>query len=293
VFTSALCASLRFIKQPELKWGVATGLAYGAAALIKPAALVVGGVFLLVGLRPSLKSLTIGLCFLILPGAWVLRNLAATGHPVYTLQGNFVLLQYPAAGVIAMDQGRSRRDVLQELEAALAAEGYGPDADQVLRSRAYKKRAIDILKQHPWNMTKYSLMGAARILAGTGLEMTVDLFKSESARAGLDGSELKITGGGTRALLKAFPLLIPLQVFYMSFLLAGYLLFCRGLARLTKAGQGRWAAFLLLSILAILFISVLPEGTYRLRLQFVPLLAFGIAAAFGSPDNSSDRRYLS
>jgi 4-amino-4-deoxy-L-arabinose transferase-like glycosyltransferase len=279
IFTKALVAALLYLDDPSLYRAAVAGVGLGLAALIKPTALVVGGLFILISFKDWKKALWLAVFTFSIPGLWVVRNWNHTGFPVYTVQGNFTLLQYTAAGAMALDTGRQREDVLKELEAPLISEASTTGV--VPLSLAYKRKAVAVIRQHSVATLHYMAMGAVRVLGGTGLEMVVDLFKSQSVREkeSLASPELQISGSGTWALLKAYPLLIPLQGMYMVFLLGGYALFVKGLRDLFQSGQWRLAALAAASVILILVISTIPGGYYRLRLPMMPFLALGIAAA--------------
>jgi hypothetical protein len=282
LFSVALCCSILCLEQLTMPRAAAAGFFFGLAALIKPISLIPAGLLLLCTFQNWRKSLWLGVFILILPASWVVRNRVLTGYPVYTIQGNFVLLQYPAAGVLAADTGRTRRQVMEELEAKLRSEEPLGESNPVPLSRAYERAALHILEQHPVGTMRYLMVQAIRIMGGTGMEMILDQLPTPLPRTGLDGSEFNVTGGGTLALLKAYPGLIPFQLVYTLFVLASYLLFAKGILELIRKGEWRLAAFLVFSVLLTLLVSTLPGGTYRLRIALLPFLAFGIASGFPS-----------
>lgn len=280
VFTAALCFSILYLENPTFQRAAVAGLTFGIAALIKPIAIIPAALFFAASYQNWKKALCLGLFIFCLPGGWVVRNWVTTGHPVYTIQGNFTLLQYPAASAVAIDMGRTRSDVLNEFEAKLRSEESGDNSDPIILSRAYKRMALRIIAQHPLGTFKYCLSGLIRILGGTGLEMLLDqLPLPPSSWVRPPGSELVVTGSGTRALLRKYPALIPVQLAYAVFLLGGYVLFGKGIWELVGRDELRLAAFMVLSLAVILLISTWPGGTYRLRLLILPFLAFGIAAS--------------
>ncbi len=290
IFSSALCFSILYFERPSWPRAAAAGLTFGFAALIKPIAIIAAALLLLTSFKNWKNALWLGLFTLSLPAGWVVRNWALTGYPVYTIQGNFTLLQYPASCAVAIDTGRTRLQVLEDLKARLRSEGFGEDFNPIPLSRAYKRTALQIMRQHPLGTMKYCASGAIRVLGGTGLEMILDqLPSSPSPQTRPPGSELVVSGSGTWSLLKAHPALIPVQLAYVIFLLGGYFLFGKGIRDLVRKGNVRFAAFLLLSVLIVLPLSTVPGGTYRLRLLLLPFLAFGIAASSAVPPTSSKK----
>lgn len=280
VFTLAVCLSLRYFKTPSLSGAWQAGVVFGIAALIKPIAIFVAGVFVLVSLMRWKNALALILATLGLPLLWVMHNWVVTGHPVYTVQGGLALIEYPATRALANDTGVSVDEAYRLLRAKLTKEGVDRLQDPVAISDAYTKLAVETMKQHPLATIKYCMTGGVRILAGTGLDMILDILKLSKPSTPHFESELSEAGTGTRRVLGMHPALIVIQAAYMIFLFGGYVLFGIGTWKLARKGQSSLSAFLLLSVMAILLISC-HQGYYRFRIPLLPFLAFGVAASFG------------
>jgi hypothetical protein len=290
IFTIALCSALRYVEYPTMRRAAVTGLLFSIAAFIKPIAIAPAIIFLLCSYKNWKSAIWLGFFILSLPLCWMARNWTLTGYPVYTIQGNVTLLQYPAARVLAKETGRTRLQVLQDQEAKLRRDGFGEGTNPIVLSFAYKRLAFQLIKQYPLEALRYCLIGVMRTLFGTGLEMIVDQIPLSSKRVLIEGTELRITGAGTWSLLKAYPALIPIQAFYTTFILAGYLLFGKGIKELVRKREFRLAVFMAFSVLAILLISTLPGAYYRLRIPLLPFIAFGVASAFPSRNPSDERQ---
>ncbi|MFH1618780.1 MAG: hypothetical protein ABIG11_02645 [bacterium] len=284
MLTFALWRSIAYFRTSSARNAILAGFFWGLAALIKPIALYAAWPLSVSSLKQWKKALLIGVIAAALPSLWIFRNWALTGHAVYTIQGGLALF-YSAAHVLAMDSDQTEKDAIREMEASLQQNVFSEAADPFGRSETVQKKAIAIMTERPAATLKYCLSGAARILGGTGLEMIVELAKTEGPAVGSDGSKTQITGQGTLHLLRRYPALIPLQAAYMLFLAGGYFFFALGIVRLIRTGQTPVAVFLVLSVTAFLLIAS-HQGYYRFRIPLVPFLAFGIAAAFRPSHNS-------
>jgi hypothetical protein len=197
---------------------------------------------------------------------------------VYSSIGGIVLLKYSAGYVEAMRTGRT----FDETYPALLAEAEGDYPSDAARSSAYSARAMKILKKHPVLVARYLLHDLLATIGGAGMEMLPQAL-------GLD-TEVEVRQGvvasGTRALLKMYPALWPLQVGYMLFLTAVYLLFARGLWVLADSGRTLQWIFLFVTVL-YLFGMASTNGYYRYRIPPMLFMAAGAAIALGRPEKKA------
>lgn len=280
IFTLALLESWRSLDNaPERSWRA--GLLWGASILVRPVTLYLPLGLSVLWFKNKKWAIVFLLASYLLPGLWVVRNYRATGVANYTSLDGTALLLYPAAGVEAILTHQPihevRERLLQEVMTGLPA-----GASELDVRNAYMRKANAILRSHPFAVLEFCAHGAARLLGGTGLEMLTDLlgFAPPTPTAG-QGNAL-IRGVGTGALLRTYPILLPLQILYMAGLAWVYFAFSKGLWKLWNAHAQGQATLLLLIALYIVAISS-HEGYYRYRIPLMPLLAIGVAASWMRP----------
>lgn len=279
VLTMAMVLALRSSEGDSWR-AYAAAIAYGVAALIKPLAIFLAMVYVAATFRRRWKETLLLTCLaLALPASWVMRNWYYTGHPLYTVQGGFVLLLCPASSALAMDTGMSQTQAFAQLNEEIRSENHGEDL--VAQSRAAQRKALEVMRQHLGAALRYHAYNLLRILAGTGIELPLPAVVTPSSNPLQDTYTLNITGGGTLKVLKAHPTLWVVQIAYSLILLAGYIAFGLGLRRMFLAGKVRESFYIALSIMMILAISA-HQGYYRFRIPLLPFLALGIAASFAA-----------
>jgi hypothetical protein len=251
-----------------------SGLLWALATFIKPVTMYLPPALALFFWRRKKHLLLFLLFCCALPLGWSWRNYARTGCFTYSSMGGFILLKYSGGSVEALRTGKS----FGETSAALLAAADGDFPNDAVRANAYAARAKEIIKEHPVLTARYLLHDLLATAGGTGIEMlpqALGLRTDFPARPGA-------AGGGTRALLGAYPELWPLQAGYMLFLAALYFLFALGLRALWLAGRRRQAGFLLITVF-YLFAMASTNGYYRYRIPAMVFLAAGAAAALGEP----------
>lgn len=257
-----------------------SALCWGIASLIKPIALFVPIVIFLVTLLDFKKAILFATLAFLLPASWAVRNSLIVGHPVYTVQGGFALLLYPAANAYAKANGIDINIATEELERRIRDNHPNMEKWSFEASKVYNDEAKAIMKAYPLYTFQYCLAGAFRILGGSGIDMVVELFRGvqpEAIQAG-KASEI-ISGDGTLSLLKRYPALIPLQVIYMLFLLGAYICFLKGGWKLFMSGKKGLALIYTVPFFVLIAIAA-HQGYYRFRLPLIPFIAFGAAVSF-------------
>ena len=281
VLTLACLSSIRYLERPTYPRAAIAGIAFSFLALIKPIAAPIALGFVLCSWRSGKYALVL-ICFMVmLPFGWVARNWSLTGKPIYTVQGNVALFRYPAAGALAIDEGLTRVQALSEMENDLRRDQDFDHLNPVLQNKIYHDKAVAIMKAHPWATVRFCADGAVRILAGTGLEMLVDLVNPRKKTILTPESNPNPSGSGTLTLLKQYPALIPIEIAYSLMLLAGYVMCLGGIWRLARAGDVAIASFILISMGLIVAISC-HQGYYRFRIPLLPFLALGVALFFSA-----------
>lgn len=248
----------------------AAGLYAGAAALVRPVAILLGvplAIGILIGgareFRVRIAAITLALS-LVLPIAWIARNYVESGVATFSSIGNINLLLYRAAGTLAIrdpggvDANIQRRQSELEAVACRASEAqFGRDCRSVpiaLRATLYDDLAMPIILADPTAAALQAGRAFVMIMFGGGANMLAE-----------------ITGiAESRARMVALAYTVPL-------------------ALLASIGSLYWwridrlAAALMLTTIAYLVVMSLGVEAYsRFRVPFLPLyamLAGGGAAA--------------
>jgi len=267
------------VEDGSLRAAGGSGFLWALASFVKPVTL-----YLPLLLAPLLWRRKRHMFFFLLlaysiPFAWSLRNYARTGYFTYSTIGGVVLLRYSAGRVEALRTGKD----FQETSGALVAAADGDYPSDAARSAAYSARALEILKAHPFLTVRYLLRDLFSTVGGTGAEMLPQALGLPGPQEGAAGG----VGSGTRALLRAYPALWPLQIGYLLFLAAVYFLFARGVRALKLSGRRGALAFLLICTL-YLFAMASTNGYYRYRIPPMLFLAAGAALAFSGADRKKE-----
>ena len=233
------------------------GLLLGLAALTRPIAVllplvIATTVFLRRGER--FKALLAGsmLAGALLPmGGLVLKNQALTGSPTFTILGDSSLLDYRAAGALALDEGLSMeqaRDLVWRRFWRDARPGMNV-AELSGRQRAV---AFEILSEHKVAALRLWVDGLARLFSGTGLAALRRLTDGAGADPGRGDA---------------------LAIFAILALVGGYIAVGRGLLLLWRDGRLFDVALALGPVVYIVILSAGPEAYTRFRFPAMPFLA--------------------
>lgn len=270
------------------RWLAPAGFTLAAAALVRPAGLYFF-VFAAAALAWSWRrvsgvsghtkhaALAIFLgASLLLPGAWMLRNKAATGKLIFSsLQGlNFAEMRASAVerelsgGTIEAAQGRVAERLLRELPIDLGYEA---------RAEAAGRWAAKFILTHPIALAQVMLKDAFKLFGGHGLEVFGWLVLHDERFQGAQAPSIG-NFSGTRGLLAARPILWPLLILYLAFLAAVYAAAALGLRAAWRAE--REALALPLATIAYFLAITLGVGAYyRYRLPLMPAV-FVLAARY-------------
>lgn len=277
VLLAASVLTCRALEETSTRRALSAGLLWGAAAFLKPVALYfpLAVVFMFRGARKA--AVVFLAAALALPSAWSLRNYLVTGHAGYSSIGGVVLLKYAAGSVEALRTGKSFSEtwpaLVAEAEASAPEGGFRNDS---ARSAAYASKALPILTEHPLLVMRYLFKGLAATAAVAGMEMVPDLLGMKHEFASGGGP-----GGGTLALLRAYPWLWGPQLVYTVFLGAVYVLFGLGLRALWISGRRRLAVFLAAGTIYF-FGMASTNGYYRYRIAPMLFMSAGASAVFSA-----------
>jgi hypothetical protein len=245
---------------------LAAGLLAGASVLIRPISIFffLPAAMFLILTRPRQKAqaaLIFVAGFACLPGAWAMRNHHAIGRFTVSTISEFNLLEYRAAGSIAVDRPGKFQANLEAAQKELADQAcremlraYARDCTYMTpaeKSEYYSRLARQVVLQHPFGFLKMSARGAGVMMLDSG---------SETLK--------RIVGPGW---LTAWRVLLLYTA--PVFLLALY-----GLETFRK----RNPAFFWLAVCVVGYfvaISAGPEAAARFRVPFLPIYA--ILAATG------------
>lgn len=269
--------SVQYIENRNFKNAIFAGLFWTIASAVKPIAIFMPAIVFLVTIKNWKSALLFITIAYIFPFSWMMRNLVVIGEPLLTVQGGEAMLRYPAASALAIKEGRTREDVVQDILRDLEVQYPNIEQDVVQKNRLFNQKASTIMKENWVYVAQYCAFGTARILGGTGLEMILELLKIDRP---VDESEnSRLTGHGTLSLVRQYPVMGFVLFSYILFLLTMYGLFFWGTYKLFSVKKWDLAIFLFLSVFALIMISN-HQGYYRFRIPLIPLLATGAAAAF-------------
>jgi len=248
-----------------------SGLLWGLTLMVKPVFLYFPLVLCWIWSPRKKYIFRFLLAAYLIPGVWILRNGATSNFWSLSSLPGFALFDDLAAKVIADATDRTWDSVRHDLRAQVDAKhpsGYRNDAE---RSQVYAQEAVHILKRHPFVVVKVWLIGAARMLGGTGFGLW-HYYRPPAPQQN-----------------PAF-WLIPVQIVYGFGLGVLYLLSVWGCIKLWRMSRKKEAYFLAAGVTYILLVASYP-GMSRLRIPMMPFMA--IAASFAVtkiPARGSDYR---
>lgn len=277
VLVLALTHVMQASEELSVRKTMGAALLLGATILIRPVSMFMPVVFSPVFWRRKRLILIFLASAYSVPALWVVRNYHVANMAQLTSQGGYDLLRYPASSVMALANGTTRAEEEERIRAEIDATVGGNWNSNAARSNAYGQAAVRIMKDHPLLTIKYHLFGVLRILAGHGLELPAEFFMSDenSFQANTTYGEA-IKGAGTRALLKSFPVLIPLLILYLIVLGFVYIMYMWGLWKLFQQKMIAKGFLLLSGPLYLLAVSS-HQGYHRYRIPLLPFLFAGAA----------------
>jgi len=237
------------------------GLLAGVAALVRPVAILVGAAIAIAiliagprGWRGRLAAVIV-IASLVIPAAWTARNYARTGVVTFSSISSINLLQYRAAGTLAIrdpggvDANIQRRQAELEAAACRVAEArFARACDEVpitLRATVYSGLAMPIILGDPAATAQQAARAFVMIMFGGGANML-------SAWTGISEASAR---------LLAFAYTVPL------FMLAvAGAIYWRRIDRLA-------AALMIVTIACLVGLSLGVEAYSRFRVPFLPLYA--------------------
>lgn len=277
------------------------GLAFGLAALIRPAGLyffLFGGAALALawaGRPRRAAALALFVCgATLIPTAWCWRNFHATGRFTFTPIQGLNIAYMRAAGVEMRLAGVGYDDAVRRVKTRIEAEHGGPFADEKDEAAFAQRWSLRFLARHALTYAEVMAADTIKMLGGHGLEIVSWTVLRDPDDDPQSPKPPKPTGGlsGTRDLVSRHPGLAPVLLLYGAFLVATYGLALGGfLTALTRKEAGP-AILALAPILYFVAISAGALAYYRLRIPLMPavflLAGRGLTAArhggSGRPD---------
>jgi 4-amino-4-deoxy-L-arabinose transferase-like glycosyltransferase len=263
LFTALLAggvlAWLHALERNSSWWSCAAGLLLGVAALTRPIGvfvpvLVAGSALL--RRRQGVRAILAIVMFFgasIPAVAWVAKNRLLTGSAVFTIIGDSSLLDYRAAGALAMDEGIPIEQARGRLWARFWSTAK-PGMDVLELSRRQRSLALEVLSEHKAAALWTWVDGVVRLFAETGLAVVRSLTGLSAP-----GTE----SAPNRAAL-----------FIMALALAlGYAATGRGVFVLLRQGQFFELVLTLGLIAYLVALSAGPEAYSRFRLPAMPFIA--------------------
>jgi hypothetical protein len=263
VFTALLLGGVlvwvRALDRGSVLQSCAAGLLLGVAALTRPI-----GIFLPVLVAASAlvrrhQGVRITLAIAILFGAsipivgWVAKNRLLTGSAVFSIIFDSGLLDYRAAGALAMDEGIPIEQARDRLWSRFWATTR-PGMDVIELSRRQRLLALEVLSEHKAAALMTWVDGIVRLFAETGLAVVRSL-------TGLVPS-------GTESGLHSAALFILALALALGYVATG-----RGIAVLLRGGEVFQLVLTLGMTAYLVALSAGPEAYSRFRVPAMPFIA--------------------
>ncbi|MGZ7077890.1 MAG: hypothetical protein ACXVJT_00630 [Thermoanaerobaculia bacterium] len=254
----------RIVSHPRFPLAAVTvGLLSGVLVLVRPVAILYFVVLAIV-LAPKLRARGTAVLLIagaLLPFAWCLRNRAETGVFTISTIGGGNMLEYRAAGALAMlddydfdDALADRQGELTDLADKEIVRGeHAEDAEDVsptLRSRYYNEVGRRIALQHPRGLLLVTARG-----------LLVNLFDSNWGAIEIVSRLPSLT---IERVLTAWTMLV-------------FVLACFGMVSLFRTHR-YFAVLLVATVLYFLLISAGGESEARFRVPVMPMIAIAAAA---------------
>jgi hypothetical protein len=263
VFTALVAGGVlvwvRALDRGSVWQSCAAGLLLGVAALTRPI-----GIFLpvlvaasaLVRRRPGVRTtLAIALLF----GAsipivgWVAKNRLLTGSAVFSIIFDSGLLDYRAAGALAMDEGIPIEQARDRLWRRFWSTTR-PGMDVIELSRRQRSLAFEVLSEHKAAALTTWVDGIVRLFAETGLAVVRSL--------------MGLVPSGTESGLHSAALFILALALALGYIATG-----RGIAVLLRDGAVFQLVLTLGMMAYLVALSAGPEAYSRFRLPAMPFIA--------------------
>ena len=193
--TAAVCSTVMTMRSastaPAVRWALAAGMLAGAAALVRPIAILLGvplAIAIFVGAdrrwRIAAMAVLMG-AFAVLPVLWTVRNARETGVATLSSLAGINLLHYRAAGTLAIrDPGgldanllRRREELERQACLALEARHQRPCAELswAERSAEYASTAWPIILGDPLATAQQAARALAMIVFGSGASLIAEV----------------------------------------------------------------------------------------------------------------------
>lgn len=279
LFTVLLFALFVFLvrigkSSPSTRSVVTAALLCGALVLVRPVAIayfIVPAIFLARALSRRSLALFVAVS-LFLPVGWAIRNRLRSGIFTVSSIAGINMLQYRAAGALAILDGGNFKEDLADRQQELSDDAddeiqialHIPDAQELpipVRASWYSRIGRRIVLAHP--------LGAALM---TFRGFLVNCFDPDSDAVSMV----------SRLDSSTVDLVVRAWTHLLVFLAAG------GIAMLARRGEPRLAGLLILTILYYLTISAGGEAEYRFRVPVVPMLAIAAAVATARASGHTD-----
>jgi 4-amino-4-deoxy-L-arabinose transferase-like glycosyltransferase len=263
VFTAVLFAV--FVLALDARKLLVTGALTGVLVMIRPVAIASFAVLAVyfVFRRIRWQRIAIFICVsLVLPIAWAARNAIQTGvFTVASISGTN-LLEYRAAGALAILDGGDFKAALRRHQDELTARGdkeivenedveNAGDADHAVIARYYARIAWPIIRQHP---VAFALLTARGI--------AVNLFDSDADAI---------------VLVSRLPLQL-VRAIVKTFTVALFILASLGVAVLWRRDRAL-AMLIAMTVVYFILMSAGGESEYRFRVPIMPQVVIAAAAA--------------
>jgi hypothetical protein len=236
-----------------------SGLAFGAAIMVRPVSLYLPIVLAAFLWRRRKCLVVFLLAAYLLPALWTARNYRNGGQPVFSCMTGSTLAWLPNEfGMIKADFS-SRED----LDRFACASLLSPDSSLHIFLRC--------VAAHPLACGVIFAKRLFYLFEGTSWDMLADMLRGAPAAPGQ-------ASGKAFQFQRAHPAFIPLWAASLVLLLLLYGAFVKGCWRLFKDARGTEALLLIGCCLYLTAATIPLGGSARFRIPITPLLAVGAAA---------------
>lgn len=305
----AFWALANFFDKEDRRWLAGAAVLIGLASLTRPINQFLPIILTLLFLIKAGKlrfdlAWKNALIFLIISMAitysWALRNYLRTDVWTLSAIGDFNLLYYRAAGVIAEEEGLTVDEAQARLRQQMADEvedGYLDSAGEI---ELMREKALTIFFDYPLATLTVHAKGVVKVFANPGFNLFCIILETQDigtdAHGNMVGCKSKDGSGlfnqviGT---LSNMNLAEKTAVALEMLILTGmYLGAVNGMWKLFKAKQWFPLYFLLGPIVYFVVLSAGGESVSRFRIPFLPFLAVLMGIAFSNVDPAMDGKTL-
>lgn len=232
--------------------------------------------------------------------SWALRNYLQTDVWTLSAIGDFNLLYYRAAGVIAEEEGVTVDEAQARLRQQMADEVEDGHLDRAREIELMREKALRIFFDYPLATLAVHAKGAVKVFANPGFNLFCIMLETQDietdAHGNMVGCKFK---GGSVLFNQVFGALSNMNLaektaatLEMLILTGIYLGAVNGIWKLFKAKRWFLLYFLLIPVVYFVLLSAGGESVSRFRIPFLPFLVVLMGIAFSNVDPALTEKAL-